>query len=105
MDLSKELPDNGDVWWNLGWIESSRGNQKEAITAYLKTTEFLPEEPAIWYNLGYCYEMTGEENKATEAYFRSIELGSEDLELYMRLADLLISQEETMKNLLSYMIR
>ena len=59
---------------DLGVIEQNRGNYREAIVLYQRTTEMNPEYWPAWNNLGNSFLALGESSRALEAYSRTLNL-------------------------------
>ena len=67
-------PNFPEAYYDLGVIEQDRGNYREAITLYQRTTEMNPEYWPAWNNLGNSFLALGENSRALEAYSRTLNL-------------------------------
>jgi tetratricopeptide (TPR) repeat protein len=67
----------------------ARGENKEALKAFEKTTKLSPQEICGWFNKGLSLELMEEYSEALRAYDKVLELKPDDTETQNRKADIL----------------
>ena len=72
--LTKTHPNNGRVWYRLGYSLHSMGKYQEAARAFQRSVE-IGNNPLVMYNLACSYARLGEEDKAFEWLNKALNLG------------------------------
>lgn len=62
------------VYNSLGYLYAEKGDNKKAISFYLKALELNKDDANIYHNLSLLYEKTGQKNKANQYLARVVEL-------------------------------
>lgn len=72
--LTKTDPNNGRVWYRLGYSLHSMGKYQEAARAFQRSVE-IGNNPLVMYNLACSYARLGDKDKAFEWLNKSLNLG------------------------------
>lgn len=72
--LTKTDPNNGRVWYRLGYSLHSMGKYEGAARAFQRSVE-IGSNPLVMYNLACAYARLGEKDKAFEWLNKSLTLG------------------------------
>lgn len=78
------------IYKTLGYLFTKTGQDKEAVSAYLKALDLDKKDPNLYYNLSSLYEKTGQQDKADAFLAKALGLKSEDLEGRLSLAERLM---------------
>lgn len=60
-------PDNGDAWFNLGFIHDKGRAWQKAIDAFNKSITLMPNQDRAWYGMGMAYAHLGKHEEAARA--------------------------------------
>ena len=71
------LPDDPDVWFQLGRTYNKQDSVAEAIDALERAVEFSPNMTDAWFFLGIAYDKRGDTSQASRAYREARRLGRE----------------------------
>ncbi len=71
-DRTKKDPKDGVAWMILGLVESQRGRDAVAVTAFRKAEEHLPDNAMPAYYLGQSLVLVGQPDAAAEAFERAL---------------------------------
>jgi len=72
-DRVTKQPEDGTGWMLLGMFEAHRGQDAEAVDAFLQAEKFRPEDALPSYYLGQSQLLIGQPEKAVEAFERAID--------------------------------
>lgn len=72
--LTKTNPNNGRVWYRLGYSLHSMGKYNEAVRAFQRSVE-IGNNPLVMYNLACAYARLGDKDKAFEWLSKSLNAG------------------------------
>ena len=79
------LPEDADIYYNLGVALGNEGKFKEAAEAYEKAVRIRPGFAEAYYNMGFAYDELGMYRPAAEAYRQAAMLRPEDADIYYNL--------------------
>src|SRR5262249_12016258 len=69
---TKKDPTDGIAWMVLGLLESQRGKDANAVTAFRQAEKHLSDNPLPCYYLGQSLVLVGQPDAAAEAFERAI---------------------------------
>ena len=69
----KDDPEDGAAWMLLGMFEAHRGQDAEAVDAFLEAEKFRTEDAMPSYYLGQSQLLVGQPEKAVQAFERAID--------------------------------
>ena len=72
-DRTKNAVEDGTAWMLLGMFEAHRGEDADAVDAFLKAEQFRKEDALASYYLGQSLLLIGQPEKAVAAFERAIE--------------------------------
>lgn len=71
--LTQAGPSVADSYYKSAMDAYQKEMYEDAITDFVKASEYDPENGDIWYNLGNAYRQNGDKEEAIEAYTRVVE--------------------------------
>jgi tetratricopeptide (TPR) repeat protein len=89
--------DRLEIYKRLGYLYTERGQNKKAISYYLKAVKLDQKDANLHYNLSYLYEKTNQVEKADFYLSNAVALKSEDVENRLKLAKRLINKKDLKK--------
>lgn len=90
----EKSPNDEVAYYFLGKIENLRGNKDRAEFAFTKSLQLRPNFTTAARALGLQYELDGQNKKAIEVYQNALIGGSQSDELYRKLANLYLIEED-----------
>jgi len=75
-------PENADIWFVLGGIQSILGNNKEAEKSYQQALLLNPEHASAWFNLGRVQADLGNNKEAEESFKQVLLLNPEYVDIW-----------------------
>ncbi len=85
------------IYKRLGYLYAEMGENKKAISFYLKAEKSDNKDANIYYNLSYLYEKTHKDEKADFYLDKAVRLRSNDVEGRLKLARRLIKRGKSKK--------
>ena len=79
-------PDNGDAYFNLGYLSESQGELSEAVNYYEKAVEVAPKNAEAYYNLGNVYASLGQKGEAIAAYLKTVGINPRHQDAFVNLS-------------------
>ena len=73
--VAKQNPDDGGVWFNLGYCQHAAGRLEEAIKTHKKAATFDAFHGIAMYNLGCAYALVGRDDDAIDALANAQDAG------------------------------
>ena len=72
-ERTDNTPEDGTAWMLLGMFEAHRGEDADAVDAFLKAEQFRKEDALASYYLGQSLLLVGQPEKAVAAFERAVE--------------------------------
>ena len=72
-ERTDNTPEDGTAWMLLGMFEAHRGEDADAVDAFLKAEQFRKEDALASYYLGQSLLLIGQPEKAVAAFERAVE--------------------------------
>lgn len=60
-------PNNGEAWFNLGFVLDKAHRWPDAIDAFARAVELVPNQDRAWYGMGMAYAHLGRHDEAVKA--------------------------------------
>lgn len=79
----KDLPNDWEVWANLGFCERVRGDWTEAIAAYHRAIELKPGHAGVRYSLAQMYRSSNHNEAALYWYFEALKAAPESRQFFI----------------------
>ena len=79
-------PDNGDAYFNLGYLSESQGELSEAVNYYEKAVEVAPKNAEAYYNLGNVYASLGQNGEAIASYLKTVGINPRHQDAFVNLS-------------------
>ena len=79
-------PNNGDAYFNLGYLSESQGELSDAVNYYEKAVEVAPKNAENYYNLGNVYASLGQNGEAIASYLKTIGLNPRHQDAFVNLS-------------------
>jgi outer membrane protein assembly factor BamD (BamD/ComL family) len=92
--VSRQFPDNFEVFYNLGLSYLKNGQVDEAIVALEKTKQLRSDLVEVHFALGECYFKKENKEKAIEAFSQAIECQPDNARAYFNLGIIHYSYDE-----------
>ncbi len=70
--LTRRIPKDPRVWYNLGLLNRGIGQQEQAVAAFGKAAELVPNDPDTYYFIGDVYMQLQQYEKALGAFQKAL---------------------------------
>ncbi len=67
-------PEEGDTWFNLGFVRGHSGKSQGAIMAFRESVRLKPNQDRAWYGMGLAHARLGEHDAAAVALREAVRL-------------------------------
>lgn len=92
--ITQDHPDNAEAWYDLGLLESTKGDKPGAIAAFHKAAELDPDLADAQNSLGAVLAETGSTGQAEQAFRAALRIDPFHADAHANLASLLVSRED-----------
>lgn len=70
----ERVPDDSDVWFNLGFVREHAGKPEAAIAAFSEAVRLKPNQDRAWYGKGLAHARLGQHDAAAAALKEAAQL-------------------------------